>query len=298
MKVLMTGATGFVGSALREFIRKEGHQVRLLVRKESAAEVQKTLPPDAYEIVYGDVFETNTCLRACDGCDAVVHLVGIVREFPSMGITFDEVHRVATANIVDAARRIGAERFIHMSALGAREDAVSEYHRSKRAAERVVEESGLRWTIFRPSWIFAPGDGLSTRIKDIARKPVVPLIAGGRALIQPVALDDVCTCMGRALRMPETQGKTYELGGPDRVSYREIFELASSHAGRKRKTVSVPAGMIRPVVGVLQRFRSFPLTVDQLRMLLEDNVCDIDPFVKTFGVVPASFRQAIPAMFA
>ena len=297
MKVLMTGATGFVGSALREFIRKEGHQVRLLVRKESAGEVQKTLPPDAYEIVFGDVFETNTCLRACDGCDAVVHLIGIIREFPSRGVTFDEVHRVATANIVDAARRSGVERFIHMSALGARDAAVSEYHRSKRAGERVVEASVLRWTIFRPSWIFASGDELSARIKDLARKPVVPLIAGGRSLIQPVALDDVCTCMGRALRMPETQGKTYELGGPDRVSYREIFEFASSRAGRKGKTVSVPAGMIRPIVGVLQRFQSFPLTVDQLRMLSENNVCEIDPYVKAFGVVPASFRQAIPAMF-
>src|SRR5512139_40566 len=102
MKVLMTGATGFVGTTLREFVRKDGHQVRLLVRKESAEAVQKTLPADAYELVFGDVFETNTCLHACDGCDAVIHLVGIIREFPSKGITFDEIHRVGTANVVDA----------------------------------------------------------------------------------------------------------------------------------------------------------------------------------------------------
>jgi uncharacterized protein YbjT (DUF2867 family) len=298
MKVLMTGATGFVGTRLREVIRKDGHQVRLLVRKESAAEVEKKLPSGAYEVVHGDVFETNTCLHACEGCDAVVHLVGIIREFPAKGITFDEVHRVATANVVDAARRSGAVRFVHMSALGAREDAPSEYHRSKRAGERVVESSGLRWTIFRPSWIFGPGDELSAQIKDIARKPVIPLIGGGRSLVQPVALDDVCECMAKALRMPETQGKIYELGGPDRLSYREIFEAAASRAGGKPATMSVSAGLIRPIVELLQRFQSFPLTVDQLKMLAEDNVCEIDPYVKTFGVTPASFRQAIPAMFA
>ncbi len=297
MRVLVTGGTGYVGSRLKEFLRRDGHNVRLLVRKESADTVKSSAPADGYEVVVGDVFETNTCLHACDGCDAVVHLVGIIREFPSSGITFDEVHRVATANIVDAARRIGVERFVHMSALGAREGAASVYHQTKRAAERIVENSGLQWTIFRPSWIFAPGDEMSRTIKDLVRKPVVPLIDGGRAQVQPVALDDVCHCMARALRMPETQGKTYELGGPDRLTYRELFEAAASCAGRSMKTVNVPAGMIRPAVAALQRFKSFPLTVDQLRMLSEDNICEIDAYVKMFGVEPASFREAIPRMF-
>ncbi len=297
MKVLMTGATGFVGSRLREIVRQDGHQVRLLVRKEGLEKAKNISPAGAYEILLGDPFDTNACLRACDGCDAVIHLVGIIREFPAQGITFDEVHRVVTSNVVDAAKRTGMERFIHMSALGAREESASEYHRSKRAGEKIVELSGLRWTIFRPSWIFAPGDELSATIKDVVRHPVVPLIDGGRSLVQPVALDDACACMARSLRMPETQGKIYELGGPDRMSYREIFEQAASNMGRKARTVSVPSLMIRPFVEILQRFKSFPLTVDELKMLAEDNVCDIDQFVKTFRMKPASFRQAIPAMF-
>ncbi len=297
MRVLVTGATGYVGTRLREFLRNDGHDVRVLVRRESADAFRANVPPDAYDVVFGDIFETNTCLHACDGCDTVVHLVGIIREFPSRGITFDELHRVATANIVDAARRTGVGRFVHMSALGAREDAVSVYHRTKRAAERIVEGSGLRWTIFRPSMIFAPGDEMSRTIKDVLRKPIVPLVDGGRALVQPIALDDVCRCMTRSLRMPETQGKIFELGGPDRLSYRELFEQAATTMGRKVRTVTVPAGMIRPAVALLQRFKSFPLTIDQLTMLLEDNVCEIDPFVKTFNVQPASFREAIPGMF-
>lgn len=297
MKVLMTGGTGFVGSRLRELVRDDGHEVRLLVRKESREKAEKVSPEDAYEILYGDPFETNTCLRACDGCDAVIHLIGIIREVPARGITFDEVHRVATSNIVDAARRTGVCRFVYMSALGVREDSPSAYHRSKRAGEKIVEQSGLRWTIFRPSWIFAPGDELSVTIKDVIRRPVVPLVNGGRSLVQPIARDDVCACIARSLRMPETQGKIYELGGPERLSYREIFERAASTMGRRARTVSVPSGMIRPFVAILQRFRSFPLTVDELRMISEDNVCEIDHFVKTFRVEPSSFRQAIPAMF-
>jgi len=297
MKILVTGATGYVATRLREVLRNDGHEVRLLVRKESADRVKTIVPQNAYQIVYGNVFETNTCLHACDGCDAVVHLVGIIREFPSKGITFDEVHRVATANIIDAAKRTGVERFVHMSALGARDDAPSAYHRTKRAGERIVEDSGLQWTIFRPSWIFAPGDGLGRIIKDVVRKPVIPLIDGGRALVQPVFLDDVCACFARSLRMPETQGKIYEIGGPDRVSYREIFEQAASCAGRKARTVSVPAGTIRPAMVLLQRFRSFPLTLDELRMLSEDNICEIEPYVKAFGIAPVSFRESMRALF-
>ena len=298
MRVLLTGGTGYVGSRLREFLRDEGHQVRMLVRAENANKVKAIEGDSSFEIVYGNIFETNTCLHAADGCDAVVHLVGIIREIPSSGITFEELHRVATSNIIDAAKRMGVERVVHMSALGASDDAASAYHRSKRAAELVVENSGLRWTIFRPSWIFAPGDELSRTIKDVIDKPVIPLIDGGRAQVQPVALDDVCACMARALGMPETQAKIYELGGPDRVTYRDVFDKAATTLGRKANMMSVPAWLIRPVVGALQQFKSFPLTVDQIKMLSVDNVCEIDPYVKAFELEPKSFSSAIPELFA
>jgi NADH dehydrogenase len=270
----------------------------MLVRAGSADKVKAIEDREGIEIVYGDIFETNACLHAADGCDAIVHLVGIIREFPSSGITFEELHRVATSNIIDAARRTSVKRVVHMSALGARDDAASAYHTTKRAAERIVENSGLRWTIFRPSWIFAPGDELTRTIKDVVSKPVIPLIDGGRAQVQPVALDDVCGCMARALSMPETQGVIFELGGPDRVTYRDVFEQAASTLGHKANTITVPSWAIKPMVGALQRFKSFPLTVDQLRMLSVDNVCEIDPYVKAFGLEPQSFSSAIPALFA
>jgi NADH dehydrogenase len=290
MKVLVTGGTGYIGNSVREHIKNEGHDVRLLVRKGSEGKVGL---PGAYEIVRGDIFNTNACLRACDGCDAVVHLVGIIREFPSKGITFDECHRVATSNIVDAARRSGVSRFVHMSALGTREKAASAYHQTKFAAEQLVQESGLRWTIFRPSLVMGSGDEVTRQIVDLIHKPVVPLINGGETLFQPIALDDVCTAMAKALLMPETQQQIYELGGPDRVTFRDLAEEVAGQLGVRIRTASVPAWMIKPVVAILERFPSFPMTLDQLRMLTEDNVCEIDRYVKTFQIEPKSLAQIL-----
>ncbi|MCZ6767511.1 MAG: NAD(P)H-binding protein [bacterium] len=292
MKVLLTGATGYVGSALREYLKRQGHDVRLLVRKESAHKA----PTEGYDIVEGTVFNTNACLRATDGMDTVVHLVGLIRENPSQGIVFDEYHRVATGNMLEAAKVSGVERFIHMSALGTRENARSKYHRTKWEGEQLVQKSSLRWTIFRPAWIFSPGDGLSTQISSLVRKPLVPLIDGGRSLMQPVSLEDVCEIMSRSLIMPETHGMIYEVGGPDRIAFRDLVTKTAEFVGKHLRTMTVPFWAIKPFVAAMQRFTFFPLTVDQMKMLSEDNVCEIDPFVKTFQLQPKSFVEALPGL--
>ena len=292
MKVLITGATGYVGSALREQIKNAGHEVRLLVRPESVHKISA----DAYEIVEGNIFNTNACLRATDGCDAVVHLVGLIREYPWKGVTFDEYHRVATRNIVESAEISGVGRFVHMSALGTGPDAKSTYHKTKWAGEEITRASKLRWTIFRPAWIFSRGDELSTRFKELTEMPLVPLFDGGESLQQPVSLEDVCECFVKALEMPETQARTYDLAGPDRVSFKDILGTVAQTVGAEVKTVSIPTWAVSPFVEVLQRFQDFPITTDQLRMLQEDNVAEIDPFVKTFELEPKSFVQALPTL--
>lgn len=295
MKVLVTGGTGYLGRNLIGYVRRDGHDVRLLVRQGSE---HKVASPDSYEIITGDIFNTNACLRASDGCDAVIHLVGIIREFPSRGITFDQYHRVATHNIVDAARRNGVGRFIHMSALGTNENARAVYHQTKLAGERVVQESPLRWTIFRPSWIFGPGDQLVKQITQLIRGRVVPMIDGGRSVFQPIAVENVCECMSRALVMPETQHAAYDLGGPDRMAFKEIVQAVATEMGVGVRSMSVPGWAIKPVVGVLQRFAWFPLTIDQMRMMAEDNVCEVDRFVRTFQVDPQKFAKALPTLLA
>jgi uncharacterized protein YbjT (DUF2867 family) len=295
MKVLMTGATGFIGRALRRKIEQEGHDVRVLVRRSSAHKLEGS---NGTEVVYGDILDSHTCLRAADGCNAVVHLVGIIREFPENGTTYEALHTEATYNIVNAARRMSVQRFVHMSALGTGPDAKSAYHRTKYEAEQIVQRAPMRWTIFRPSVVFSPGSEFIDMLVDLVHRPLVPMVDGGKALLQPVSLDNVTDAMARCLHMPETQGKTFELGGPDRISFADLVARVAEHHKAWMNTVKVSSKMMRPMVKILQRFKSFPLTVDQLIMLTQDNVCDPGPFQTTFGIELDSFIEALPALLA
>jgi NADH dehydrogenase len=235
-------------------------------------------------------------LKACDGIDAVVHLVGIIREYPDLGITFDNLHTSATFFMVDAARRSGVRRFIHMSALGSRENAASAYHRTKYEAEEFVRGAPLQWTIFRPSVIFDRGSEFIGMLVDLVKNKVIPMIGGGKGRLQPVALSNVCRCMAGALAMPETIGQTYELGGPEQLTFRQMIEAVSSALDSPIKTIDVPLWMVRPVVRLLQRLPDFPLTMDQLTMLQEDNICDTAHYARVFNIEPQSFLKALPGL--
>jgi NADH dehydrogenase len=293
MKVLVTGGTGYVGSRIRTYLKSLGHEVRLLVREGGA---NGRIGTDEFETITGDILDTNSCLKACDGVDAVIHLIGIIREHPSQGITFNNLHTSSTLFIVDAAERSGVRRFIHMSALGSRENATSAYHRTKYEAEALVRQSSLHWTIFRPSVIFDWGSEFIEMLVDLAKKRVVPMIGGGKGRLQPVALDDVCNCMTEALGMPETVGRTFELGGPEQLTFRQMIEAVASALNSQIKTVNIPIWIVRPVVRLLQSRPDFPLTMDQLTMLLEDNTCDTSQFSRVFNIQPQSFLTALPGL--
>jgi len=294
MKVLLTGGTGYVGRSLREKLRDHGHDVRLLVRRES---VHKIGAREGFEVMQGDILDSQTCFKAVVGCAAVVHLVGIIREYPNNGTTYEAMHTSATFNLLEAARRSGIERFIHMSALGARPDSRSRYHVTKFEAEEIVRNSGLRWTIFQPSVIFHPGDQFIRQLVDLAHRPVVPVIDGGKALLQPVSLDNVTDAMARSLHMPETQGQTYEVGGPDRIRFIDLLEKIAAHDKVWMNTMKVSSLFMKPVVKLMQRFKSFPLTIDQLMMLVEDNICDTGAFTEAFAIDELdSFEAALPSL--
>lgn len=294
MKILLTGGTGYVGRSLRDRLKEHGHAVRLLVREESAHKVARGAE---FEIATGDVLDPHTCMRAMDGCDVVINLVGIIREYPEDGVTYETFHSAATYNVVDSARRMGIERFIQMSALGAKPDSPSRYHRTKFEAEEMVRNSGTRWTVFRPSVIFSPGDSFTRELVDLVHRRVVPIIDGGKALLQPVSLDNVVGPMASSLRMPATYGKIFDACGPDRVSFYDLVNKIAAHYQLRMNTMKVSAAFMRPVVKMLQRYKSFPLTVDQLAMLIEDNVCDNNEYKKTFGIAEMdSFHAALPSL--
>jgi NADH dehydrogenase len=293
MKVLLTGGTGFVGSSVRRELQALGHDVRVLVRPASAGKVDAR---EGIDVMLGDVLDTQACLRATTGVDAVVHMVGIRRELPQEGITYEAMHTEATYAVVDAARRNGVQRIVYMSSLGVSKDAASGYHRTKAEAEKIVQESGMRWTFFRPSVIFGPGDEFHPLMADLVHRSIVPVIDGGTALIQPVALHDIVGPIARSLTMPETQGRVYEVGGPERLAFVDILYKVARHYGVWPNTVAVSSRFAKPMVKFAQRFRSFPLTLDELYMLLEDNVCDATAFVMTFGVKLDSYEDKIPSL--
>ena len=293
MKILLTGGTGFVGSALRRELKAQGHHVRVFVRAQSAGKIDAR---EGLEVLTGDVLDTHACLRAVDGCDALVHLVGIRREYPHDGITYEALHTEATYAVVDAARRAKVDRVIYMSGLGARPDAPSRYHRTKFEAEEIVRKSGMRWTIFRPSIIFGAGDEFHPLIADLVHRPIVPVIDGAKALLQPVSIANVAGPMARAMTMPETQGKVFEVGGPERHAFIDIMYKVARHYGVWPNTMSVSSRFAKPMVRFAQRFRSFPLTSDELVMLLEDNSCETEHFTTTFGVTLDPYESQIASL--
>jgi len=252
MKILLTGGTGFVGSALRRELKAQGHHVRVFVRAQSAGKIDAR---EGLEVLTGDVLDTHACLRAVDGCDALVHLVGIRREYPHDGITYEALHTEATYAVVDAARRAKVDRVIYMSGLGARPDAPSRYHRTKFEAEEIVRKSGMRWTIFRPSIIFGAGDEFHPLIADLVHRPIVPVIDGAKALLQPVSIANVAGPMARAMTMPETQGRVFEVGGPERHAFIDIMYKVARHYGVWPNTMSVSSRPAKPMAKVAQHLR-------------------------------------------
>jgi uncharacterized protein YbjT (DUF2867 family) len=294
-RVFVTGATGFVGRAVVQALRAKGHAVRCLVRRGSERDLRGL---EAIERVEGDVLARATLDHGMAGCDAAVHLVGIIREQPSAGVTFERVHVLGTRNVVDAAVATGVRRLLHMSALGTRHDARSRYHQTKWAAEEAVRASGLAWTIFRPSIIYGRGDGLVSMLAGMVRRlPIVPMIGDGSQKLQPVPVEHVADAFARALELPGTVKQTFDVGGPDPVSMAALLELVGRVLGKQRVVrLPIPIGPVQTLARVLHRLPSFPVTPDQLVMLQEDSTCDPGPFLSTFGLVPVPLETGLRRM--
>ncbi len=287
MKIFISGGTGFVGGHLVRELTGRGHQLRILSHRKHPAS-------EGVEQVAGDVTRPETFEQAAEGCDAVINLVGIIREFPFRDATFKKLHVQATANMLEAARKCGVRRYLQMSALGTRSGAVSGYHRSKWQAEELVRASGLDWTIFRPSLIFGPQDAFINMLAaQLRMAPVMPVIDKGTYRLQPIHADDVARCFAMALEMPATVGQAYELCGNDRMSYGELLDTIAVAMGRAKPfKPHAPLGIMKLIIPVMQNIPQFPITMDQLQMLLEESICD-GAWKREFGFEPRGFSEGI-----
>jgi uncharacterized protein YbjT (DUF2867 family) len=280
--ILVTGGTGFVGPKIVRKLRADGHDVRCLVRDPSRAGGVEGL---GAELVEGDVTDRSSLDAAAAGCDVVIHLVAIIagrRE------EFEGVMEQGTRNLVDAAKAAGVRRFILMSALGTSDetrDLVPYYH-AKWEMERTVRESGLEYVIFRPSFVFGSDGGALQQFTRVARlSPVTPIVGSGDRKLQPIWVDDVAAYFAAAVDAPAAANRTFELGGPDVVTWNDFWARLKEARGLRRPSLHVPTSIMRVQATVLERLPKPPVTRDQLTMLeAGDNVVTDTAAVETFGL--------------
>jgi uncharacterized protein YbjT (DUF2867 family) len=235
--LLLTGATGLIGTALLPRLTAAGHSVRCLVRDPRRLGTQRV----RVQIALGDLSDPPSFRNALRGVDTVVHVAAAIRDQP--GGSIEELNGIATWRMVQAARRAGVGRFVFFSAQGASAHSRARFMRAKALAERAVAESGLSHTIFAPSIVYAPGDVFLTLLERMSLLPVLPISGSGRAVFEPIWADDVAACVVAALARPDAGGR-YELSGPQTLSYDAIVELVLRAAGRPRPLVHVPLGVV------------------------------------------------------
>ena len=298
MRVLVTGATGFVGREVVRQLHETGHSIRILARSRKSARVREAVSRCGAEVYPGDVLDVASLNGAVNGMDAVIHLVGIIAEVGES--TFESVHTRGTGNIVSAAKQAKVRRFVHMSALGTRPNAASRYHQTKWAAEELVRHGGLDFTIFRPSLIYGPQDQFINLFARMIRlSPVVPLMGSPRARFQPVSVEAVAAALTKSLGKPQSIGQTYDLCGPEALTLSEIVDRILDVLNRRRLKLRVPPGLARCQAVLLELVfrrllrKASPLNRDQLIMLQEDNVGNPQPANELFGLTPTSLRAGI-----
>jgi len=290
--ILVTGASGFVGSHVLPELLGAGHRVVALVRTQRAGEkVARRIPANQVanlEVRTGDVDRPGTLVPALAGVDAVVHLAAIPRDWNG-GRRLLAVNLGGTRNVIAAMQATGVRRLVHLGALGVEDREELHYAKSKARAERAVMDSGLDWTILKPSLLFGPGDGFFNIVAGLVRLSpgIVPVPGDGSSRFQPLHVADLALCVRLSLERLDTIGHAYELGGPRTWTYRQITAEVCRATGRRRVIIGMPVPLISLVAGAAEAVHiPFPVATDQLRQLALDNVGPIDSVHSAFGFVP------------
>jgi NADH dehydrogenase len=266
--VLLIGGTGYVGDVMRNRMRDAGYAVRLLTR---SASNNSRYEREGFQTVAGDITDTDSIVRALSGVDTVIKEKG--------DATFEKMNYQGSVNVADAARQTGVTRMVQMSALGAGNMPEYPYHFNKWRAENYIKDLGLEYTIFRPSIIFGPGEKAQfvSQLADVVKMaPVIPVIGDGKSKFQPVHLNDVSDAFIKALDDRATIGQTYELGGPEKMTYEDILDEIARTLGKKKPKIHMPPALMQLAVSIMDPLPVIeaPVTKQQLNMLKLDNTTD------------------------
>jgi NADH dehydrogenase len=282
--ILVTGGTGFVGPKVVHALRARELPVRCLVRN-PGNENARRLESWGCELRQGDVTDAASLRRAVEGCDAVVHLVAIIVGKPR---DFERVMTHPTRDLVEAASAAGVRRFVLMSALGTSEETkgLVPYFGAKWEMEQTVKAAPVEHVIFRPSFVFGSDGGVLPVFMRLVRlSPVTPVIGPGEQRIQPIWVEDVAEHFAESIAKAEAANRTFELGGPDVVTWNELYERIKRTLGKRRPTVHVPFALMRVQARLLELLPKPPVTRDQLTMLeAGDNVVSNTGAAETFGL--------------
>jgi len=279
--ILVTGGTGFVGGHVVHALRQAGKPVRCLVRNRGKAGKLAAL---GCELAEGDVTDPASVRSAVEGVDVVVHLVAIRQGKREQ---FQRIMVGGTRDLLKLAKEGGAKRWVHMSALGASEETkeLVPYYEAKWQMEQDVQRSGFPYVIFRPSFVFGRDGGILPTFRKLAKlTPVTPITGSGKQRIQPIWVDDVAAYFEQAIDLEAATNRTFELGGPDVVTWNELWERLKRVLGVRRPSVHVPVGLMKVNALLTERLPgNIPLTRDLLKMLeYGDNVITSDDALQTF----------------
>ena len=294
-RVVVFGGSGFIGRYVVKRLAAAGVPVRVACRDVEGAKFLKPMGAvGQVSLMQTNIRYPETVAAACEGMDAVVNLVGILSEFGPQ--QFHALQAEGAEVIAKAAAAAGVKTMVQVSAIGADAGSDSLYAQSKAEGEDAVRAAMPSATIIRPSVVFGPEDDFFNRFADLARfTPALPLIDGGHTKMQPVYVGDVAEAICHALTDPACAGQTYELGGPDVMTMKEIMEYTLAQTGQKRILALLPSCIAAIKARFLELLPNPPLTRDQLKLLAHDNVVSDGAMgLSDLGVTPTPVGAVVP----